>query len=701
MAASQMIDKKEDNFSIHTGATGMKKSTVSTPTPRPSPSIRRFQEITKQIISMPTRRSSSGMHSNAPISLEAGSSRSGKDHRDSFTNVAVCATNDVNRHSSHHAARFGIDCQNSFPASTADDVNRRYSHHNTSSSVANHGGIPSNNKLKNGSSLPSSTRSSHPNTSSSNHAFSHPTSSSDIVNHGALHPTSSSNELISHGSLQPATSQGCDTDFENSRSDLSNRSYGGDEPTNSQPCMAGSSFPHHRKFNINHMIPPSNVGSTLHTGLQGKLASRKLANTSSKLCESRGAAPGGIARVRETYTKSRAGIKGPATGHRPNELCKDCKASLMESVCFIANDGRISAVRTGAYARHFHHCNVSGCAANRSYHPSLSLLSKNDSCSKRQAPHNPQPTRTKSHTLCSIGDRRRSTASSIQGEDCSNQEMELSLSGSIEMSSTTGSEIHDIKQELTLKETSHNNFAMKCSEQGDESHEDTDSLCRASIDQNGLDVVSHCSYSPSMQVSKDQESYGENSQVENVEVHSSPAASCISSDIHDDDDEKDSVYRDDIQALNDFKSLFYHGDNEYSCSEDGTEATTTPNSLIKGAFDDLSNIDIEQSSSKNNESQPRRSRMAWMRQKYLESLREQEAETVRLRKQEIMARKQAGDWMLDCHMEEVLHKLAPNGEVRVKVLVEAFETVIQHSDSEMANHQDQDHLENLHSYATS
>lgn len=56
-------------------------------------------------------------------------------------------------------------------------------------------------------------------------------------------------------------------------------------------------------------------------------------------------------------------------------------------------------------------------------------------------------------------------------------------------------------------------------------------------------------------------------------------------------------------------------------------------------------------------------------------------EGVTLRKQMMQERKQTEAWMLDYAIEEALrHRLAPSGESKVKLLVEAFESIIPHKD---------------------
>eukprot|EP00250_Pteridium_aquilinum_P014233 c21863_g1_i1 orf=357-1793(+) len=57
---------------------------------------------------------------------------------------------------------------------------------------------------------------------------------------------------------------------------------------------------------------------------------------------------------------------------------------------------------------------------------------------------------------------------------------------------------------------------------------------------------------------------------------------------------------------------------------------------------------------------------------------------VTLKKQMMQERKQAEEWMLDYAIEEALHKLAPSSDSKVKALVEAFESVIPHKDSDVA-----------------
>ena len=130
----------------------------------------------------------------------------------------------------------------------------------------------------------------------------------------------------------------------------------------------------------------------------------------------------------------------------------------------------------------------------------------------------------------------------------------------------------------------------------------------------------------------------------------------------------------------------YLGDDEDGYSgEDGTERTPTPTSstdivvelpnLLEAKFESWMDI-----------SKPLqdeiRSDVARMRYKYHHTLKEVEADTIRLRKRAIETRKQAREWMFDYHMEEEVQRLATNGVARVKALVEAYETVMQYSDSD-------------------
>lgn len=71
-----------------------------------------------------------------------------------------------------------------------------------------------------------------------------------------------------------------------------------------------------------------------------------------------------------------------------------------------------------------------------------------------------------------------------------------------------------------------------------------------------------------------------------------------------------------------------------------------------------------------------------MRRRSINIIEKQDPETVILRKQLIKERRQAGEWMLNYAMEEAVQKLAPHGETKVKVLVEAFEKILSHPDAE-------------------
>ncbi|KAH7292505.1 hypothetical protein KP509_29G071400 [Ceratopteris richardii] len=358
------------------------------------------------------------------------------------------------------------------------------------------------------------------------------------------------------------------------------------------------------------------------------------------------------------YTKRPANqivnsLARPKDNDRQLELCKDCKASIMESVCFINNDGRIAAALTGTvHAHNLRHCRKPGCAAN---HDQLKYRSEIPPLPKRQPAARPmdaqQSSKLKSRNRTEVSNHfhHSSSVSSIQESDCQSEDIVESKKS--DMATVT----------LSLER---NSEATQATDTG---------------------VSSLSSLSPRLSGASVQNSYENLENQQNHEEHcdhvesGTPSPSCTSLNIHDRDDEE--VWKDLSDEQYNLKSICYHGDNEYSCSEDGTDATNTPNSVIKGAFDNNSILDVEDDV-EGNKFPPKKSLVAWMRQRYLESLKDQEAETVRLRRQEIMTRKQAEDWMLDCHMEELLHKLAPNGEARVKVLVEAFETVIHCSDSE-------------------
>ncbi|MCO5552485.1 hypothetical protein L7F22_005997 [Adiantum nelumboides] len=71
------------------------------------------------------------------------------------------------------------------------------------------------------------------------------------------------------------------------------------------------------------------------------------------------------------------------------------------------------------------------------------------------------------------------------------------------------------------------------------------------------------------------------------------------------------------------------------------------------------------------------------RRRILRGVEEVSPETVTLRKQQMLERKQAEEWMLNHAIEGVVHKLAPTGEAKVKILVEAFESIISHTEVEI------------------
>ncbi|MCO5547007.1 hypothetical protein L7F22_000447 [Adiantum nelumboides] len=575
------------------------------------------------------------------------------------------------------------------PFPCPDDGHRRFSHHTASSTnrlaATNHNRYTHENLSQHKGQYPRLPQTARP---------SHPTSSKDRL-------VSSHQTLISvRGSSMQRTSS--------SIKDQSHR------------------VPSHQKANEVSSIAKANSVPLPHQVVKAKLASRNVSRTSSQMSESS---------IPDKHVKGCTETKDlTASCKRQSDLCQDCRSSIMESVCFINNEGRITAT----LMNRLHYCKKPGCAANRSYFLSTSTPSKKAPVPKRQPPppmqkiqssnrsyypststpskKAPVPTRQppppmqkiqssrdKSHNFTVLGDRPSACSS---GSSSIHQETDC-----------------DSKHEglVQIKETS---MTARISLDGD-----AESLLTSTNDAETVPqiVISHSPCKEEEELSnlvhsenlrwsitsrKDDESSQSNGE-NNIQVESStPAGSCFSFDTtHDQDGDDNGTHKmgssDAINELHDFKSFCYHGDNEYSCSEDGTDATTTPNSLTKGAFENLSYIDVEEHQ-EGKVSPLKKSPLAWMRHRYLESLREQEAERVRLRKQEIMARKQAGDWMVDCHMEELLHKLAPNGEARVKVLVEAFETVIHHSDSETSqtHHQEpnqieDEQLDNMHSNTSS
>ncbi|KAH7437285.1 hypothetical protein KP509_05G064100 [Ceratopteris richardii] len=64
------------------------------------------------------------------------------------------------------------------------------------------------------------------------------------------------------------------------------------------------------------------------------------------------------------------------------------------------------------------------------------------------------------------------------------------------------------------------------------------------------------------------------------------------------------------------------------------------------------------------------------RRRILHVVEDVSPETVTLRKQQMLERKQREEWMANHAIEGVMHKLAPTGENKVKILVEAFESII-------------------------
>ncbi|KAI5085086.1 hypothetical protein GOP47_0001255 [Adiantum capillus-veneris] len=317
-------------------------------------------------------------------------------------------------------------------------------------------------------------------------------------------------------------------------------------------------------------------------------------------------------------------------GSAVKELCKNCKTGNWESVCYIANDGRIAATPTGpTTVCHFHHCNSPKCAANPNYQPPSSLPSKKVSLAK--------PLLSRSHSDKAIRTKPSNLHGADDSESCSGTKSSLDDGGTGNGNRKKEGAVHKLSAE------NRPDFEVKAWDSVD--------MCDASIN------------SP--------EFYSEDAQQGATDSHRSCGCAegdqrCVSP-----------MHAGEQRVPNSMCPLEYCSGNDFDSHNDVAGLHLTGNT--DGEFKD---VESKAESEVAKVSQTRKSSMERMRQRYLDCLKEQEAETVRLKKQEMIARKQAGEWMLDSAIGEILQKLAPDGEAGVKVIVEAFETIMQQSDSD-------------------
>ncbi|MCO5558296.1 hypothetical protein L7F22_011875 [Adiantum nelumboides] len=320
-------------------------------------------------------------------------------------------------------------------------------------------------------------------------------------------------------------------------------------------------------------------------------------------------------------------------GSGVKELCKNCKIGNWDSVCYIANDGRIAAATTGpATVCHFHHCTSPKCAANPNYQPALP--------SKKVLPGKPSLSRLHSDKAKVKANKSHALDDS---ESCS------STKSSILEGRTGNKQCKDQGSAHTIFAKSGSDCEAKVSDAAEVcdtsagSHE-----CRSESMQEGANALQQ-----SCQCAEDDETHTSPLHEETVPGMMLPLQSDGG---------------DDFGACNDIADAPFTGAKDGTCRVLEVKTDLGESEAAKVL-------------------QTRKYNMERMRQRYLDCLKEQEAETVRLRKQELIARKQAGEWMFDSAIGEILQKLAPDGEAGVKVIVEAFETVMQNGDLE-SHHSD-------------
>ncbi|MCO5607432.1 hypothetical protein L7F22_061628 [Adiantum nelumboides] len=318
-------------------------------------------------------------------------------------------------------------------------------------------------------------------------------------------------------------------------------------------------------------------------------------------------------------------------GSGVKELCKNCKIGNWDSVCYIANDGRIAAANTRpATVCQFHHCTSPKCAANSNYQPPSALPSKKVLLGKSSL--------SRLHSDKANVKANKSHASD-DSESCS------STKSSIREGRTGNKQLKDQGSAHRIFANNGSDCEAKVSDAAEvcdtsaRSHE-----CRSESVQKGAKALQQ-----SCQCAEDDE------------THASP------------------LHEEAVPGM--MHPLQSDGGDDFGACSDIADAPLT------GAKDGACRVleikeDLAESEAAK-VSQTRKYNMERMRQRYLDCLKEQEAETVRLRKQELIARKQAGEWMFDSAIGEILQKLAPDGEAGVKVIVEAFETVMQNGDLEL------------------
>ncbi|KAH7297058.1 hypothetical protein KP509_26G051200 [Ceratopteris richardii] len=302
------------------------------------------------------------------------------------------------------------------------------------------------------------------------------------------------------------------------------------------------------------------------------------------------------------------------------DLCKNCKVGKWESVCFISNDGKISAANTSPKGIcHFHLCNPPRCSAGPNYNCSMSLPNKKEFHLSIEKASLPQNTNER-------GDEFHPT----QGDLCSNTRSLLREKSATDTFSGDG-EVESQTTELFLD---------------DQTAKREDKYIGCCFQ--ATDFVNMVKNSPSLE-ERQRSAFTLSERRDPKACGLMTPFKCSGHDFcseHHDDSEVPSVNK------------------QVMCGNLATKDSTFElNSIVQ--------------------LQLRKPNMERMRQKYLYCLKQQEAERVPLRKQEMMSRKKAGEWMLDSAIGEILRKLAPGREAGVKLIIEAFETIMKRKNSEI------------------
>lgn len=316
---------------------------------------------------------------------------------------------------------------------------------------------------------------------------------------------------------------------------------------------------------------------------------------------------------KETSPQCTLGIERKASGKLSSPtLCSDCRAAAEGAVCFIGNDGRVSACTTRSAVRL---CKNLNCAAsNPEYFAALAAAPKKYLVSKRHMLKVQSSSKIRGGQPKSPTSDQNSGSSFLKADQC------------------------DVPSAFTVQADQNRHSKEKIHDTGASS---------SKVDEKGTPVFHDGASGDGFSFDQDKPS----------------DVSSFQEELEDDNPfvDDDSEYRGNGGS--------YSGSADAASFGSKISSIGSENGYVS---DNLNGRRLMSDSQK-------------MQRRSMRVIEKQDPETVRLRKQLIQERKQSGEWMLDYAIEETVQKLAPTGEPKVKILVQAFERLMSHTDGEVAN----------------